>query len=271
MNDENELERVDLFDEELVAVKGIIYLMFVGRKIKAYDIAKEAIEKGFVTKDAVVYQYVNLLQKKGYIKEIEKKVGPGSPKIRTANLEPIFETIGLSRYLVDELFYALGEYSLAEKERKALESLFEKIGCLTGSFPEYLSLSLSEGTKGFRKLDWKKTLYYFLQFCIEVISACRTEKDAPVGKVENYDQLPQIFGRKVRRKIMVKNIVNDAIQTKKLPERDLSALINLTKEGYNDIYKAGSFLQSLYLMALSLTNPETANYIETLINHLPKV
>jgi len=257
------MERIERLDEELVAAKGIIYLMFVGRNIKAYAIIKELVETGIVTDDSVVYQYVNVLQRRGYIKKVEEKNGPGSPRIRTANLEPIFETVGLSRRLVEGLLYSTNQYSTKHKEKKGLEFLFKNIGGMIDFFPKYLFLRLGE-ERAFRKLRWRETLYYFFHFCIDTITECNMRNKTHVEAGDRYEEVPRKFGSGLKRIIMMANNVDEAIQTKKLSERELEALASLTMEGYGDIYRRGTFLNSLYLMAFSLINPEAAQFIDDL-------
>jgi hypothetical protein len=132
-------------------------------------------------------------------------------------------------------------------------------------FPNYLQLRLGKEDQGFRNLKWKETLYYFLHFCIDVINACSIKRKTPGVEVEDYKKLPSVFGRTIRRIFMMAYIVEEAFQIKKLSERDLTALANLTIKGYNDVYESGTFLNSLYLMALSLTNPEAAHFVENYI------
>lgn len=256
-----------VYDEicrDLVATKGIVYLMFVGRKAKAYDVARQLTAAKTVGRNAVVYQYVNQLQRKGYIKNLGKKTGRGSPKMRTAGLEAVFDTIGVSRRLVDGLVFSTEDYSLRPSQKKDLESLFKKVGALMDFFPEYLNLRLGAGSRTVRKLSWIETLHHFLHFCIEVIDACNTKVKTPHVAGENHAKMSRRF-RSVRRKVLMANIVQGAVETKKISESSLVALSEMTIAGYREIYTKGTFLYSLYVMALGLTNPEAASFVENLV------
>ena len=267
------MESFDRHCRELVAAKGIIYLMFVGRKIKVYDLRKELKKTGIVKEISVAYQYVNDLERGDYIKRIEEKKGRGSPKIRTANLGPIFETIGVSRRLVEGLFLSKNEYSMKGDEEKDLELMFEKVGGIIDFFPKYLRLRLGEESK-FRNLEWREMLSYFLHFCIEVLDECNVKKKIEIikGEYASGEELPSYEGwpseipdATTKRRIMIANIVERAIKKKTLSEGDIATLANLSEEGHSDINRRGTFLNFLYLTALSLVNPEAAYTIEKFI------
>lgn len=255
------------FEPELVAAKGIVYLMFVGRNIKAYDIVGKLTKARIVSKAAVVYQYVNRLQQKGLIIQVEERPGRGGPTIRTANLDAIFDTIGVSRRMVEGLIFSKNQYSLRHDEKKKLGFLFENMRGLIDFFPEYLRLVLGE--RKVRGLRWRETLYHFLKFCIAVMNECNIRKRNPEVSVSRYEEIPPVFEAE-RRIFMIANKVDEAVQTKGISDIEFSILADLTTEGYDDIYKRGTFLNSLYLMALSLISPEAASLLESFMEKQSK-
>ena len=120
--------------DSLSGARGLVYLLMVGRRLKASDIWSEIEQNNrrlnkaglsIVKRRPTIYGYVRCLERAKLIKS-KRRRGRGNPTDREADMEIIFDT--------------LNEYGLfrEKRERRNLELLLKHLDGLIRFFPLYL-------------------------------------------------------------------------------------------------------------------------------------
>ena len=254
-NDEKDLDKI------LSGSRGIVYLMFVGREANTSDVVKIIHDNGIVQDYNSIYGSINQLEKNGFVHTVRVLPKPGPPKIRTANLQPIFHTATFYRVwkMIPE-----DDQRLIDHEKKKMAWFFESVAPLLDYFPKYLSLSAEILRKKIRSLHWIETLGVFYQFCLLIVETCwdvyehnLNFKVSPTPKSDE-EKLLDLASAPYR-------YVYEAYQTGKITVETISTLANFSVNGHKDVY-GDTFLRELYLTSISLRNPLEAyahfNYTE---------
>jgi len=138
-------------DELLVGSKGLVYLMFVGREIKANEVFKVLNFHQVIQKEATIYSYVSDLEDKGLIETVKKDSGPGNPKLRRASLDGIMKTVRDTKV----------NLGLEGSDEEDLKTVLENAGVVINGFPEFLKKEI-DGK--FSQLTWKRSLSSFISY-----------------------------------------------------------------------------------------------------------
>lgn len=247
-NDEKDLDKI------LSGSKGIVYLMFVGREANTAKVVKTLVEGHIVKDPNSIYGSINHLKKSGFIKTVRVLSEPGPPKIRTANLQPIFDTVSFYRAwkMIPE-----DNQQLTNDEKKKMTSLFESMAPLLDYFPKYLSLSVEVSRKKIRSLHWIETLGVFYEFCLRTVEACWSIREF------NMD-LKFLSSMLKRQKHRITNLlfepyryIYDVLQRNEVTMETISTLASFSVNGDKDIY-SDTFVRELHLTCISLKNPLAA-------------
>ena len=256
-------------DKILSGSKGIVYLMFAGRGAKTSDVVKIIHDNGIVQDFNSIYGSINKLEKNKpslvyTVKVLEK---PGPPKIRTANLQPIFDTV--SFYRIWKISAGKDERQLTEKEKAQLKSLFKSVACFLEYFPEYFSWGIKALRKrSVRNVEWHDTLHIFFQFCEKLIEVCWEIKHHKFQLNSHYLKWHSVIEREEIHPyfLALEHLSKDpyiyvynAYKQKKITDQHVLALANLSQKGHKDIYLNGTLLQELHFTSLALRDPISAS------------
>ncbi|MCL5318757.1 MAG: hypothetical protein M1503_10935 [Thaumarchaeota archaeon] len=250
----------------LAGARGLVYLMMVGRKVKASDLwfEFERLNKtGFkiIEMRPTVYGYVNRLEKSNLI-EGRREKRRGNPTYREAIPDTIFDT--------------LAQYELlTAKDKQSLEILLKHLDGLVEIFPLFL---LARARNGIRSLNWYETLSIFLEFSVHAIQRCieqpSSKADTAGLLVESPEEhLQQIshsleegkIGKEMHR-TMTKSIavemtlseLSNHVASMSTQDRDIMrGLANDSK----DVYRRDSFLFKIYILSIMLRDPERGSEI----------
>ena len=237
----------------LVGAKGITYLMYVGREVNTAYVAKILHQNKLIKNKNVAYSYSNNLEGMGLIKTVRVKVAPGPPKIRTANLELIFDMV--SFYRVWKMLYE-NHRKLTDQEKLKLTSLFKGIVPLLDYFLQYLSLWLKFHKAKVRRLHLNETLSVFFEFSRSLVEACWQicEHNMDLEKLEikhvAKEGVWDLFDASFQ-------YIGEAYKKGKVNVETISTLARFSVNGSKDVYR-DTFLRELYLTSISLRNPLTA-------------
>lgn len=106
------------------------------------------------------------MEKSKIINLVRKEKAPGPPKVRTADLWVLIETI-------KPVWFKLRGEGLADFNERVsqLSRLVRTISPLIDYFPEFLSEYI-KGWRSVESLRWEDTLSIFLYFCERILDAC---------------------------------------------------------------------------------------------------
>lgn len=150
---------------DLNGTRGVVYLMFVGRKTYAGAFQEKLVKVGLLKDQANVNQAVSFLLKEGFLKEVEEQADkPGKPRIRTANIAPLFETLKVCAS------------KLSHDEVEEITFWVLSLGEVMDYFPDYLALRFKENSLlRLKALPWNYILGDFFFFCQFILGALVSE------------------------------------------------------------------------------------------------
>ena len=240
------------YDEVLLGAKGITYLMYVGREANTVNVVNFLFEAGIIKNKDVAYAYTSQLENGHHlIKTVRTLPRPGPPKIRTAKLQPIFETIEFYRMWK---LYPEDTRQLSLEEKQKLALFFQSVSSLWEYFPHYLQshLGFPKKQKLVKMLEWTETLSIFIEFCYRITETCwEVNKWLPYGLEQDSQRIAETL-RDIGSAPF--GYIYDAHKTGKLTNQTIREIADFSLQGEKDKYR-DSFLRELYWTFISLRNP----------------
>jgi len=243
--------------------------MFLQRHVNTFHIAQKVRDARIVQETSTVYGYVNELQRKNLIRLVEVEKGKRGPsKLRTANAEPLIETI--------KRCYGLFE----EGWRGEFQILFRNLNGILDYFPEYLSV---RANKKVENLYWEETLSIFLSFCKQIINECYWLKKEPQKNVSiGYSSLerdytegkldPELY-RLLKKSYIVMapyGYIKEILKQRTFTEKNLTSLANLSGDPQYDVYE-NTFSGELFYVSVAIKDPDLAytlkRYIKSAVEY----
>ena len=248
------------FDRLLAGAKGVVYLMFLGRSVNAFHVARRLLDAGIVKRLPTIYGCVSMLERNGLIRLVEVERGKRGPsKLRTADAEPLLATVRRRYGLFEERWP--GEF----------QTLFGNLGGVLDRFPEYLS---ARSSRRVEDLLWQETLSAFIYFCKQVINESYWIKKGP--RVGVYSSFKRDYDRgKIepeQYRLLSKNsivtaphqYIKDSLDKGTFTQVNLTRLADLSGNPRYDVYES-TFSGELFYMSIALKDQDLA---DTLKRHI---